>query len=449
MKSNTIYIYNKVWHTALSLLCVSLLFSCVKVDLCTAEEHPHTGNLKIVYHWPENVGGERPDSMLALVNRIVNTRRVGYVTDAKSSVGGRYRFGKVYRNEDTIAANGHDKYPLLVGAGEYQVFAFNNDVVDINKGGVGINAVADYKFDNLAEYSDGQHVGEVGIRDLSISYIGRERTDPDLYLYGKDWVDFNDYDTKYIATEVTPIYRAINKHNEETQEYTVSIRANEKAVVDLYPQKITQDITFSFPIYTDAQASVDSIIAEISGIPYKMMLYTGVLNVDSTYKMLFQMGMDKENAKEVTLDVEEIVGEDTVVVSKNFMQFECMSTISVMGLIANSDTTDFIGPGILQLCIYVSDKTNPAKTKTKYAKIKLYNTINNANLLIRDEFGHIVQNPGTYEELPLTDTLRIDDSRLMVTRDLILQTSDDDNTVDSWVESGSGEDGDNRLEIEW
>ena len=130
MKSNTTHIYNKVWRAVLSMLCAVSLFSCVKVDLCTAEEHPHTGNIKIVYDWPDDVGDERPDSMLALVNRIVNTRRVGYVTGSETSLGGRYRFGKVYRDEDAIAAGGLDKYPLFVGAGEYQIFVFKQENTD-------------------------------------------------------------------------------------------------------------------------------------------------------------------------------------------------------------------------------------------------------------------------------------------------------------------------------
>lgn len=451
MKSSILYIYNKVCRVALYVLCMASLFSCVKVDLCTAEEHPHTGNLKVVYHWPED-GFSHPDSMLVLVNRIVNTRRVGYVTGKETSVGGRYRFGKVYRNEDDAVASGLERYPLQVGAGEYQVFAFNNDIADINKGDTGMDYVADYRFDNMEEYSDGQHIGTVGIRDLAISYVGRELTDSGLYLYGKDWVDNNDYGTKYIATEIKPIYRAINKQDELTQEYTVSIRANEKVEVDLYPQKITQDITFTFPVYTErvdgidasSQIKIDSIIAEISGIPHKMMLYSGELSVDTTYKMLFKMGMDEENAKEVVLKVEK----DGNSVNKKFIKTECMSTISVMGLVTNKDTTALYGPGILQLCIY-SHATNEAgevKTKTMYSKIRLYETIDNANLLIRNELGKIVQNPGTYDELPRTDTLRVDGSRLRIIRDEILNTSDDDNPVDNWGPEGDGDD--NKLDIE-
>ena len=135
-------------------------------------------------------------------------------------------------------------------------------------------------------------------------------------------------------------------------------------------------------------------------------------------------------------------------VNKKFIKTECMSTISVMGLVTNKDTTALYGPGILQLCIY-SHATNEAgevKTKTMYSKIRLYETIDNANLLIRNELGKIVQNPGTYDELPRTDTLRVDGSRLRIIRDEILNTSDDDNPVDNWGPEGDGDD--NKLDIE-
>lgn len=439
MKSNMVYIHNNVYRTMLMMLCVVSLFSCVKVDLCVEGDHPHTGNVRIVYHWEDSADNERPDSMLVLVNRVVNARRVGYVTGAENSIGGRYRFGKAYSDVDSV-----DKHPLMVSAGEYQIFAFNNDVVDIDKGGMGLNDVVDYTFENLKEYSDDQNVGIVGIRDLGISYVARDITDPRLDLYGKDWVDFNQY-SRYIASDVKPIYRAVNQHDEETQEYTFNVHAEEEVEVHLYPQKITQDITFAFPVYTDGKVVIDSIIAEISGIPRKMMLYTGTLVVDTTYKMLFKVGVDKEHAKEVMLPVEEGGG----TLDRPFKQLDCMATISVMGLIHNESPSYRTGAGILQLCIYLHamDEQGEVKSKTQYAKINMYNTIKEAHLLITNEQGDVIQNPGTYPELQRIDTLRIENSRLMITKDLVLKTSDDDNSLDTWVggEDGSGDD---RLDIE-
>lgn len=452
MKSNLIYIYNKVYRVVLMVLCVVSFFSCVKVELCRESNHTHMGDVKIIYHWPENISEEqRPDSMLALVNRIINTRRVGYVTGPETSVGGRYRFGQVY-NDAMVGGTEADEHPLMVGAGEYQIFAFNNDVADVNKGGTGMNDVPDYRIDNLEEFGDGAHIATVSIRDLGISYVSRDRTDPRLYLYGKDWVDFNPY-TKYIATDITPIYRAFNEHDEATQDYTFTVEINGRSEVHLYPEKMTQDITIAFPIYTDEGVKVDSIIAEISGIPRKMMIYTGTLVVDTTYKMLFKMDIDENSAEEVTLKIKEGEGDAALEVDKPFTRWQCMSSFSVIGLVANSDPKNYTGAGILQLCIYshATDDNGVVKTKTQYAKINMYNTINNANLVITDDYGNAIQNPGTYSQLPRTDTLRIDDSFLMVMRDLVLKTSDDDNSVDSWWgdSDGDGEiDDDHKFDVE-
>ena len=170
MKSNLLRTYSKVYRAALMLLCVVSLFSCVKVDLCMEDNHTHTGDVKIFYHWPEDISEEqRPDSMLALVNRVINTHRIGYVTDAETSIGGRYRFGKVY-DDAMVETTPADQQPLKAGAGEYQVFAFNNDITDIHNS-TGANGVVDYRFDNLKEFGDGEHISTVSIRDLGIAYV--------------------------------------------------------------------------------------------------------------------------------------------------------------------------------------------------------------------------------------------------------------------------------------
>ena len=427
------HIYGWVCRTTLIMLCAVSLFSCVKVDLCAEAEHPHTGNIKIVYHWPED-GNEHPDSMLVLANRIINTRRVGYITGKETSIGGRYRFGKVYLNEEV---NAIDMYPLIVSAGEYQIFAFNHDVVDTEHNGHGLKGGEDYRVEGLDEYSYEQNFTSVGIRDIGISYIGRNLNDPHLNRYNKDWIEaFNDY-AKYIATDIKPIYRAINHHDEASQEYTVSVRSSDITEVNLFPQKVTQDITISFPVYTDEKVTIDSIVAEISGIPRKMMVYTGVIVADTTYKMLFPMKVDYLNTKEVALVVEE----DGKKQEKMFVQTECVGEISVMGLLANQDPKHRTGAGILVLCIYsktVND-IGEVKTKTQYAKINLYNTIRNANLLVKNEQGEIIQNPGTDPDKPCIKTLRIDDSQLILTRNLILQTSDDDMLGDSWEKAENGD----------
>ena len=161
------------------------------------------------------------------------------------------------------------------------------------------------------------------------------------------------------------------------------------------------------------------------------------------------MDIDTEHPEQVALKVKEESG----MADKSFTKLECEHTISVMGLIANSDSTSYTGAGILQLCLYVHtiDNDGVKKTKCQYAKINMFRTIRDANLVITDDLGNAIQNPGTYGQLPRTNILRIDGSYLIVMRDLILKTSDDDNSVDSWVGDSDGDgkvDDDHKLEVE-
>lgn len=407
----------RVGRTVLGILCMASLVSCVKINLCVEDEHEHEGYVKVVYHWPEDVGRERPDSMLLFVNRVADTQWTGYVTETNISVDGGSRSESAYRDDDTIA----------VSAGAYRMFAFNN-------------ASPGYRFYNFYGDGEAQHLGAMGIHDFSISYVGYELTDPHIGPYGEDWVDFNPY-TEYIATDVKPVYRAFNENYRNQQWTSFNVSAEEEVEVHLYPRKMTQDITFAFPIYTDEQVVVDSIIAEISGIPHKMYVCTGIVEIDTTYKMLFEFDVDRDNAKDVTLQVQD----KDAVADRHFKQLDCMSTISVLGLLPNEDPTFPRGAGVLQLCIHshVTDESGGVKRKNQYAKINMYNTIKNAHLLITDEQGNVIQNPGTYPELKRTDTLRIEDSRLIITEELILETYDDDNPLDTWVKDESG-----RLEVE-
>ena len=406
----------RVYRAMLGVLCMASLVSCVKIDLCVEAEHEHEGYVKVVYHWPEEVDCERPDSMLLLVNRVADARWTGYITGTNTFVGEGSRSDGVCRGDDTIA----------VSAGVYRMFAFNC----VSPG---------YRFCDFNE--DGaQHLEAMGIHDFSIFYLEHELTDPHIGPYGEDWVDFNPY-TRYIATDIKPVYRAFNE-NDRTQQWTsFNVGAEEEVEVHLYPQKMTQDITFAFPIYTDEQVVVDSIIAEISGIPHKMYICTGIVDIDTTYKMLFEFDVDRDNAKDVTLQVQD----KDVMADRHFKQLDCMSTVSVLGLLSNEDPTFLRGAGILQLCIHshAIDEDGEVKRKNQYAKINMYNTIKNAHLLITDEQGNVIQNPGTYPELKRTDTLRIEDSHLIITKELILETYDDANPLDAWVKDESG-----RLEVE-
>ena len=436
MRTDTTYIYNKVCSAALMMLCCVALFSCTKVDLCEEPQHIHRENIKLIYHWPEDVTEEqRPDSMFALINRAVTTHHIGYVTDTVNSDGGRYQFGGMY--EDNV-----DRHPLMAKVGSYRVFAFNYDIVKSHER---------YRFENFDQFANNEGDNTIDVNDLYISYVPHERTDscvlPDS-IDSIDWIDTNPY-SKYIAANMRPLYRAVNDYDEKAQSYTFSVKEQGETKVLLYPQKATQDITITFPIYleyTDEDTvSAESIIAEISGIPHRMNFNSGELYVDTTYKVLFKMELDTLNAKETKLEVNKDTKD-----SLTFNEVQCTSTISVTGLLANEGPEFATGAGIMQLCAHLS--TKGGKKAKVMAKVNMYNTINDANLIIKDEEGRIMQNSKEiYPELPYNNTLRVEGNLLMVTHDLVLKTVGDGEGTDTWQgdKDGDGEiDDDHKLDIE-
>lgn len=444
------HIYYKTCHTTLVIVCVLLMVACVKVDLCMEKEHPHTGILTVSYDWDWSkiAEADRPDSMLVFANRIVNTWRCGFITPGEGTngegIGGRYRFGAIHKDNTSVLPPEESVIPdeisedskesedssdvvleqqsvpndtFHVRAGEFQLLAINSEHMIHHDG----QSVEDFRFEMIEEYENNQ----LGIRDLVIAYVERDlKSDQSLNIYDKDWIDFNRY-AKYIASEIKPIYRATIWREEDSQEFTKAVRSNSVVPVTLYPEKITQDVTISFPVIGEEGVVVDSMIAEISGIPHKMKIYSGELLTDKTLKMLFRIPTP-EQQRDTTINI--LIEEKEETVKAWVSDFE--ETISVMGLMRNNDKNYTTGAGIMQLCIYAHTtdrETGETKSKTIYAKVNLFNTIKRAQLLKRTDNDAIVQ--ATKKGM-----LRIEDSFLIITRDLLIQTSDDDVSIDTWKE---------------
>ena len=373
MKIKTDYIYNKVCSTALMMLCCVAFFSCTKVDVCRDRTHSHLGKISLVYDWDKaNIAESlRPDSMLVLVNQVVNSHRIGYV-DATDTVGGRYRFGKMSDDiVDTV---------LMASAGDYSVYAFNNEG-------------AMFRFDNLEAYVD----GVVGIQDLTMSYVGYKLGEIDSY--GKEWVSINPgFD--YISTGVKPIYLATNNSRTSAKEHTFSVHEGSETEIHVDPRKITQDITFSIPVYVERDfVSVDEVvIAEVSGIPYKVEPYSGELNVDTICKLLFKMELDS-------------VGECTI----------------------GDESQGCIGAGILQLCLYTRNGKDgeTIDMAPHYACINLYHTLDGANLVIEKE-DSLDSRKSYFVRGTDKGTLDIKNGLMLTDEELMQYPQDGNASGDSW-----------------
>ena len=400
MKIKTDYIYNKVCSTALMMLCCVAFFSCTKVDVCRDRTHSHLGKISLVYDWDwANIDESlRPESMLALVNQVVNSHRIGYVTNATNSEGGDYRFGKM---SDNIVDT-----ELMASAGDYSVYAFNNEG-------------AMFRFDNLEAYGD----GVVGIQDLTMSYVGYKLGK--IYSYGKEWVSINPgFD--YISTDVKPIYLATIDSITSAKGHTFSVHEGSETKIDVYPRKITQDITFSIPVYVECvdEYNFVEVIAEVSGIPYKVKPYSGELNVDTICKLLFKMELDT-----VSVGEECTIGGEL----KTFSKYDCKSTISVTGLLANKNDEGCIGAGILQLCLYTRNGKDgeTIDMAPHYACINLYHTLDGANLVIEKE-DSLDSRKSYFVRGTDKGTLDIKNGLMLTDEELMQYPQDGNASGDSW-----------------
>lgn len=361
---------------ACGALCVS---SCTNVDYCDGGvNHDHSDKVTVSYEWGADIPvSVRPDSLFLLVDRPFNTQRVGYVTSAINSDGGRYRFGATV-----------DSFALALKEGEYRFMAINDDVWHASQVQSANNDAYDYRFDNIAGYVGDSLEMSVGFSDLKFSYTLRKCTDARMGDNGLAWSMLAS-DAYYIPSDVAPVYFAQNGVGKSNQDVTISIEPGANTKVNLVMDKLTQDITFSFPIAVDASVTIKKALAEVSGVCSSITLATGVVHDDSTCNVLFEM--------------EQKMLSETVC--------ECTGTISVLGLLANPAGAAVIdGEGILRIRV---DAVRGGQSKVLYAVANIHNLINEANLLVANENKELVR--GTKEA-----TLRLDGSRLRITKDLNL-----------------------------
>ncbi len=428
-----------------------VIASCdTEVELCYDDIHPHLAKVEVIYDWGGDEGKhQRPDSMYVFAYRIIRAWECCYQTTShdteaikkKGSNKGVYLLDSKPANyEEWIKSNVKAPTPtpepeptpeptpepepnpeptpepepapinrrdkgeeisadsFLVKEGEYKflTFDFEQDC-----------PAHKYSYNTLGAIASAIQSNKLTVEYRT--YKLEELRDGIIDKYGKDWFDFNPY-SKYIHTEARPIFYY---HTDELHNIKKDNAVNS---VVMHPLCVTQDIVFDFDIKT---IKVDSIkvIAEISGIPEKMNLMTEELFTNKTYKMVFPV-------KNYTSTLDG----DTKVMSYK-------GEISVMGLMANSDPKLVTGPGILQLAIYAYTHNEAGERKSKLYNVgvNLYNTIKKyKETHTPDRPCKDNPNCNIIHRYMLPAELKIE-SFMTIDYEEILDNSDDDATVDSWV----------------
>lgn len=464
----------------IAFMALPLLFAaCTEVELCEGEEHPHLAVLSFRFNWEEGSSVEgRPDTMLVMANRIINTWRAGFQVEVPKENGGVTNegetvFGKLITTVDEAADenmpdgdgpdenasetdtdaetppdeennpdnSGEENNPGEEGdgpadnggtatdepsdnGGENEGEGEGNESGEGDEGdenGTDTPAIPDklmrikegdfqfiaingnYDECEIERIEEFQTDPTVKAKELYVRYKTYEKADKALEVFGHPWIDYNPYG-HFIISAMNPTWYALVP--------VQTIRAGEDCMVTLTPECVTQKYTIKFNVEKESGVKIDTIIGVLGGIPQRYGMTTRYIDVETTNKMIFVPEADYDSNDELTT-------------------LDCTGQVNAIGLVRSKGKAYTQGPGILQLCIYAStERDGQPVRKTFYAIINLYNTISEAKPLVAVDNGtHVVQN-GKEILLDIKSVLRID-------KNGIIETPDEDNTMDRWKNAGS------------
>ena len=409
------------------LMTLSAVGCGTDVDLCYEGNHPHRGQIQCFYHW----GDQRPwpDSMYVLANRIIGQWKSSMVvgTNTVPSTG-------FYLNTDFERTSFSDKdfLQLLDSLGigdqyliEYAGYDFSTDKFAIRNG--------EYKFltfsmdtteliyNNVREYMMAPASERRVLQDLTVEYktYNKDHNKGELRSLIAGWTDYNPY-ADYIQPEMLPVFF------DTTQ--VVSIGTNQLVPLHFNPQPLTQNIDIYFNIKKDMRATpfvIDSVRAEVSGIPRSVNLSNGYLDIEHTVKMMFRMSMCSPFNLSATPPYE------TPRLTDNLQntQIGCHANIDVTSVVRNISSEVYTGPGIIQIMVWthaIDPETGLVNRKKMQGKINIYNTLEQSKLLKPTPDGSYMVRSQSHGNIVIHANVEIDGSK-------ILRGSDNTGGLDNWV----------------
>ena len=244
------------------------------------------------------------------------------------------------------------------------------------------------------------------LQELCMEYKRYAYHDPKLRGTVNFWKDYNLYgDGKnYIQPDITPIY-----YDSIANERVVG---NTQPTLTFEPGPLTQNIDIRFKIRKKVDVVpfiIDSVYADISGIPYRVNLSNDFIDIKQTCKMMFQNYLEDANGSRIT---------DT----ETNTELRCHGNIDVLSVVNAHDSTTTKGPGIMQVMVFIRGY-HPIR-----GKINLYHCIRRANLINDMGDGLWARKRKNHGVLEL-------DSDMIIDERLIL-TDDGDGGLDRWISMG-------------
>ncbi len=319
------------------MLGVMTVASCqTDVDLDHSGRQNFDGSVQIAYNWGSTTKSLIPKNMMVLAYRILNTEKTtmsvnalngaGYIVQPSASEGTAY---------DTLSTK---KSKFSLGHGTYKFITFD---VENNE----------LEFTSLREFVRNREMSRL---DVAVKYKTYKQNDANLKFKIPAWKDNNSY-SDYIQNSTSVVFY----DTLSTRQVVTSANQNLK----FSPKRLTQQVDFSFTIKknnTKQAFKVDSVFAEIAGVPGSFNITNGVLNLNKTYKVMFPTDAIK--------DTDKTTGNVT-----------CHGRVQLPGIVRSNSASAKTGAGIMQVrvfCSYPSTKADGTRvTKTIPAKINLYNTL--------------------------------------------------------------------------
>ena len=441
------------------LLTLTLCLSCTDAELCYQPNHPHRADAKFSFDWGSYQ--EIPDSMLVICNRVVNLWKAAAVVNSQTNIGHFIFNAPRVPAEETpapptegeetdtptegeetdtpapstraaISSPESDRFSLPVGT--YKFLTISCDTTELDYTNV-------YKFLN-------DNTGMV-LQDVDVSYKTYGIRDKGYRGFRPGWEDNNNYGARYMQPDVYPLfYDTIAPRD---------LNLGETMRCHFTPNALTQNIDVYLTIKKKSENNhftIDSVQAELAGIPISLNLSTGYLDITKTAKLPFRMDRYVDGQKlEVVKDSEgKIVSSGD---THESTEIECHGNIDCTGIVYNADPEALSGPGIMQLAIYLTiEKKIPIYQRDQNGDLVLddngqliiigYNTMRSAKMIQgKINLFH------TLREADLLDYLaggryvkkKVDHAVLRINADVELNAdniSEESNEgMDSWVSSGS------------
>lgn len=403
------------------------LAACTDVEFCY-DDHPHRSDLDIGFDWDQHYADNHPDSMHVVAERPVNYLRFEYLITANANNNKGLLLSPQSEREwltvsdadgNTISTQylppGMQQTRLWLHAGEYNftVYGWDHSLFDEEElQELGTEDDAASADAGASGSNDDVLAGGINaFRNTRLLYrhYGAGSTEI-MGEYGL-WRNYNPY-AEYVMGRTVPVFFANAAH------YEVPVTHGGEGQVSLRfrPQPVTQHVTFMINVEKTPDMVVDSITAEISGLPHAINLTTGLLYADRSYKALFRPTYP---ALPHAAD------------SVSATSLRCQGSVDVTGIVRSLSEDMVTGPGILYIALYTrcqvqADDGEHTRYKTFYAGINLYQALRATPLLEWDVPS------GMYRQTCKEAVIEVDET-LRVSRDRVEDHGSANTGIDHWI----------------